>query len=129
MTAPDNALSLTIAGTPDFGSEVLKALHRITGRATGELRRAIFNGEPVYAAPLFGNDHIRVVPRAYEDRQLPRDRLWWSRSPSTNGSMLSATRFRSKSCGRSSNRPATRTVDALLGADAGIASSRWSTKG
>lgn len=63
MTAPENALSLTIVGTPDFGSEVLKSLHRITGRSTGELRRAIRGGEPVYAATLFGNDHIRVVPR------------------------------------------------------------------
>ncbi len=63
MTAPENALSLTITGTPDFGSEVLKSLHRITGRSTGELRRAIRDGEPVYAAALFDNDHIEVVPR------------------------------------------------------------------
>src|SRR6478735_8704157 len=63
MTAPANALSLTIAGTPDFGSEVLKPLHRITGRSTGELRRAIRAGEPVYTAGLFDNDHIQVVPR------------------------------------------------------------------
>ena len=63
MTAPANALSLTIAGTPDFGSEVLKPLHRITGRSTGELRRAIRAGEPVYSAGLFDNDHIQVVPR------------------------------------------------------------------
>ena len=63
MTAPENALSLTITGTPDFGSEGLKSLHRITGRSTGELRRAIRDGEPVYAAALFDNDHIEVVPR------------------------------------------------------------------
>ncbi len=63
MITPDNALSLTIAGTPDFGSEVLKALYRITGRSTVELRRAISQGEPVYVAGLFGNDHIQVVPR------------------------------------------------------------------
>jgi hypothetical protein len=59
----ENALSLTIAGTPDFGSEVLKALYRITGRSTVELREAIRTGEPVYTAELFGNDHIHVVPR------------------------------------------------------------------
>ena len=59
----ENALSLTIAGSPDFGSEVLKSLYRITGRSTAELRRAIRDGEPVYTAALFGNDHIRVVPR------------------------------------------------------------------
>src|SRR6478735_974382 len=63
MTAPENALSLIIAGTPDFGSEVLKSLYRITGRSTVELRRAIRDGEPVYAAGLFGNDHIQIVPR------------------------------------------------------------------
>ncbi|MDQ7879001.1 hypothetical protein Q9R08_13505 [Microbacterium sp. QXD-8] len=63
MTAPDNALSLTIAGTPDFGSEVLKSLYRITGRSSVELRRAIRDGEPLYTAALFGTDHIQVVPR------------------------------------------------------------------
>jgi len=63
MTAPETALSLTIAGTPDFGSEVLKSLYRITGRSTVELRNAIRDGEPVYTATLFGNDHIQVVPR------------------------------------------------------------------
>ena len=63
MTTPQNALSLTIVDTPDFGSEVLKSLYRITGRSTVELRRAIRAGEPVYTAALFGNDHIEVVPR------------------------------------------------------------------
>lgn len=63
MTAPHNALSLTIAGTPDFGSVVLQSLYRITRRSTPELRRAIRSGEPVYTATLFGNDHIEVVPR------------------------------------------------------------------
>lgn len=63
MTAPENALSLTVAGTPDFPSEVLKALYRITGRSTIELRGSIRAAEPVYTAALFGNDHIDVVPR------------------------------------------------------------------
>ncbi|WP_308798159.1 hypothetical protein [Agromyces silvae] len=63
MTAPENALSLTITGTPDFGSEVLKSLYRLTGRSTVELRRAIRGGEPVYTAALFGNDHLDVAPR------------------------------------------------------------------
>ncbi|TQJ31495.1 hypothetical protein [Microbacterium sp. SLBN-146] len=63
MTAPQNALSLTIAGTPDFGSVVLQSLYRITRRSTPELRRSIRSGEPVYTATLFGNEHIDVVPR------------------------------------------------------------------
>jgi hypothetical protein len=63
MTAPENALSLTIVGTPDFAGDVLKALYRITGRSTVELRGSIRAGEPVYTAALFGNDHIEVVPR------------------------------------------------------------------
>ncbi|MBW8763761.1 MAG: hypothetical protein JF592_14455 [Microbacterium sp.] len=63
MTAPENALSLTIAGNPDLPGEVLKALYRITGRSTIELRNSIRAGEPVYTAALFGNDHIDVVPR------------------------------------------------------------------
>jgi len=63
VTLPENALSLTISGMPDFGSEVLKSLYRLTGRSTVELRRAIRAGKPVYTAALFGNDHIEVVPR------------------------------------------------------------------
>jgi hypothetical protein len=63
VTATQNALSLTITGTPDFPSEVLKSLYRLTGRSTVELRRAIRAGEPVYSAALFGTDHLDVVPR------------------------------------------------------------------
>jgi hypothetical protein len=63
VTAPHNALSLTIEGTPDLPSEPLQALYRLTGRSTVELRRSILAGEPVYTAALFGNDHIEVVPR------------------------------------------------------------------
>lgn len=63
MSAPENAISLTIVDRSDFGSEVLKSLYRLTGRSTGELRRAIHEGAPVYTAALFGNDHINVVPR------------------------------------------------------------------
>lgn len=63
MNAPQNALSLTITGTPDFPGEVLKALYRLTGRSTVELRRAIQAGEPVYRAALFGTEHLDVVPR------------------------------------------------------------------
>lgn len=60
---PDNALSVTLNDTPDLPSAVLQALYRITGRSSGELRRSILAGEPVYTAALFGNDHIDVVPR------------------------------------------------------------------
>lgn len=63
MTDTQNALSLTLEGTPDLPSEPLKALYRLTGRSTVELRRSILAGEPVYAAALFGADHIQVVPR------------------------------------------------------------------
>lgn len=60
---PENAISLTIVDPPDFGSDVLRSLYRLTGRSTVELRRALQSGEPVYTAALFGNDHIDVVPR------------------------------------------------------------------
>lgn len=59
----DNALSVTLNDTPDLPSAVLQALYRITGRSSGELRRSILAGEPVYTAALFSNDHIDVVPR------------------------------------------------------------------
>lgn len=63
MTSSQNALSLTLVDAPDFGSDVLKPLYRLTGRSSVELRRSIQAGEPVYTAALFGNDHIKVVPR------------------------------------------------------------------
>lgn len=59
----DNALSIVLDGTPDLPSAILQALYRITGRSTVELRRDILAGEAVYTAPLFGTDHIDVVPR------------------------------------------------------------------
>jgi len=59
----DDAISLTLDGTPDLPSTILQALYRITGRSTVELRRSIQNGEPLFTAALFGNDHIDVVPR------------------------------------------------------------------
>lgn len=70
MTAPSNALSITIDGTPDFPSAVLMSLYRITGRSSVELRRAITAGEPVYSAALFGNDHIDVAPRLEKTASL-----------------------------------------------------------
>jgi hypothetical protein len=63
VTTAQNALSVTIDGAPDLPNEPLKALYRLTGRSTVELRRSILAGEPVYTAALFGNDHIDVVPR------------------------------------------------------------------
>ncbi|MGM1029508.1 MAG: hypothetical protein ACQEWM_06475 [Actinomycetota bacterium] len=63
MRPTDTALSLTVVGAPELGSGALQALYRITGRATGELRRAVRAGEPLYIAALFGSDHIDVVPR------------------------------------------------------------------
>lgn len=63
MTAPQNALSLSIPGSPDLGGEIIKALYRLTGRSSVELRRALQAGTPIFTAPLFGNEHIDVVPR------------------------------------------------------------------
>lgn len=63
MTDADNALSITLAGAPDLPGEVYAALYRITGRSTVELRRAVRATSPVYSAPLFGSDHLSVVPR------------------------------------------------------------------
>ncbi|EPD84775.1 hypothetical protein HMPREF1529_01381 [Microbacterium sp. oral taxon 186 str. F0373] len=60
---PDDAISLTIDGTPDLPSAILQALYRITGRSTIELRRSIQQGEPLFIAALFGREHIDVVPR------------------------------------------------------------------
>ena len=60
---PDNALSVLLAGTPDPPAAFLQALYRITGRSTVEMRRDILAGEPFYTAPLFGTEHIAVVPR------------------------------------------------------------------
>ena len=58
-----HAISLTLDGTPDLPSAVLQSLYRITGRSTVELRRAILAGDALYAASLFGPEHIDVVPR------------------------------------------------------------------
>ena len=60
---PDNALSVTLDGSPDLPSAVLQALYRITGRSTVELRRSIRAGDPFYSAALFGDDHLETVPR------------------------------------------------------------------
>ncbi len=63
MTSFDNSLSVTLSGVSDLPADALKALYRVTGRSTVELREAIRAGEPVYAASLFGRDHIQVAPR------------------------------------------------------------------
>lgn len=63
MTEPQNALSITVPGAPFLPKDVLLALYRITGSSTVELRHAVADGEPVYRAALFGNDHLDVVPR------------------------------------------------------------------
>lgn len=63
MTLPDNAISLTLEDVRELPADTLKALYRITGRSTVELRESVHAGEPVYTASLFGDDHITVVPR------------------------------------------------------------------
>lgn len=63
MTATPLSLSITIAGSPDLLGEVYAALYRITGRSTVEMRHAVRDGQPIYRAALFGNDHLEVVPR------------------------------------------------------------------
>ena len=63
MNEYSNALSVSIAGSPDLPGDAVKALYRTTGRSTVELRRAIAAGEPLFVAALFGPEHIDVVPR------------------------------------------------------------------
>ncbi len=63
MTSPDNAISLTLVDVRELPADTLKALYRITGRSTVELRESIHAGEPVYTVSLFGDEHITVVPR------------------------------------------------------------------
>ncbi|GAA3037827.1 hypothetical protein [Microbacterium dextranolyticum] len=60
---PDNALSLQLDGTPEPPAAFLQVLYRLTGRSTVEMRRSILAGEPFYTVPLFGPEHITVVPR------------------------------------------------------------------
>ncbi|WP_433719149.1 hypothetical protein [Microbacterium laevaniformans] len=60
---PDDAISLTLDGTPDLPSAILQTLHRLTGRSTVEMRLCIQRHEPLFTAALFGPDHIDVVPR------------------------------------------------------------------
>ena len=59
----DHTLALTLVERPDLPSATLQALYRITGRSTVELRHAIQGGDALYTAPLFGREHIEVVPR------------------------------------------------------------------
>ncbi|AXA96293.1 hypothetical protein [Microbacterium sp. PM5] len=60
---PDDAISLTLDGTPDLPSAILQTLYRLTGRSTVEMRLGIQRHEPIFTAALFGPDHIDVVPR------------------------------------------------------------------
>lgn len=41
----------------------LRELYHITGRSSVELSSAILTDRNVYAAELFGNDHVAVAPR------------------------------------------------------------------
>ncbi|WP_296194608.1 hypothetical protein [uncultured Microbacterium sp.] len=66
MSAPElssTALSVSLEGPVTLPTEALKALYRITGRSSVELRLALAAGEPVYRANLFGRDHIEQLPR------------------------------------------------------------------
>lgn len=63
MSAPElssTALSVSLEGPVTLPTEALKALYRITGRSSVELRLALAAGEPVYRANLFGRDHIEL---------------------------------------------------------------------
>lgn len=61
--ADSPSLAIIIEGSPHLSPQQLKELYRITGRSSGELSAAIHAGGDVYAAELFGNDHVEVAPR------------------------------------------------------------------
>lgn len=59
----DVAIALTVTDANAVPMASLGMLYRITGRSKGELARAIRAGDTLYAAHLFGSDHLQVVPR------------------------------------------------------------------
>ncbi|WP_307363727.1 hypothetical protein [Microbacterium murale] len=61
--ADSPSIAIIIEGSPHLPPPLLKELYGITGRSSVELSSAIIAGRNVYAAALFGNDHVEVAPR------------------------------------------------------------------
>lgn len=61
--AESPSIAIIIEGSPHLPPPLLKELYGITGRSSVELSSAINTGKDVYAAELFGNDHVEVAPR------------------------------------------------------------------
>ncbi|MGV2983646.1 hypothetical protein ACNPNP_08030 [Microbacterium sp. AGC85] len=61
--AESPSIAIFIEGRPPLAPPLLKELYGITRRSSVELAAAIDAGRDVYAAGLFGNDHVDVVPR------------------------------------------------------------------
>lgn len=63
IMAESPSIAIFIEGSPQLPPPLLKELYGITGRSTVELSSAMIAGRNVYAAELFGNDHVEVAPR------------------------------------------------------------------
>lgn len=61
--AESPSIAIILESSPHLPPPLLKELYRITGRSSTELSSAILAGANVYAAELFGNDHVEVAPR------------------------------------------------------------------
>ena len=61
--AESPSISIFIVGSPQLPPPLLKELYGITGRSSVELSAAVLAGRDVYAAELFGTDHVNVAPR------------------------------------------------------------------
>lgn len=61
--AESPSIAIIIEDRPRLAPPLLKELYGITGRSSVELSSAILAGGDVYAAELFGNDHVQVAPR------------------------------------------------------------------
>lgn len=61
--AESPSIAIIIEGSPHLPPPLLKELYGITGRSSVELSTAVLAGQDVYAAELFGNDHVEVAPR------------------------------------------------------------------
>ena len=61
--AESASISIVIEGRPRLAPPLLKELYGITRRSPAELQSAILAGVEVYAAELFGSDHVEVAPR------------------------------------------------------------------
>lgn len=57
------SIAIIIEGGPHLLPPLLRELYGITGRSSVDLSSAVRAGTDVYAAELFGNDHVEVAPR------------------------------------------------------------------